>query len=174
MKHSIEVLIPEKEIQERISILAEQITQHYKGSNDLVIIGLLRGSFIFVADLARAIQCPLTLDFMTVSSYGANMHSGDVTVLKDLDDDIEGRDVLLVEDIIDTGKTLHSVCEILARRNPKSIRICTLLDKPERREIEIAVDWVGFQIPDEFVVGLGIDYAQKYRNLPYIGKVVPA
>ncbi|MGL4734665.1 MAG: hypoxanthine phosphoribosyltransferase [Enterovibrio sp.] len=174
MKHSIEVLISEKEIQQRIYTLAEQITDFYRDSSDLVMIGLLRGSFIFIADLARSIQCPLRLDFMTVSSYGASMHSGDVTILKDLEDDIKGRDVLLVEDIIDTGKTLHSVREILARRKPKSIRICTLLDKPSRREIDVPVDWVGFQIPDEFVVGLGIDYAQKYRNLPYIGKVVPA
>ncbi|MGL4826212.1 MAG: hypoxanthine phosphoribosyltransferase [Vibrionaceae bacterium] len=174
MKHSIEVLISEKEIQQRIYTLAEQITDFYQDSSDLVMVGLLRGSFIFIADLARSIQCPLSLDFMTVSSYGQSMHSGDVTILKDLEDDIKGRDVLLVEDIIDTGKTLHSVREILARRKPKSIRICTLLDKPARREIDIPVDWVGFEIPDEFVVGLGIDYAQKYRNLPYIGKVVQA
>lgn len=174
MKHSIEVLISEKEIQQRIYTLAEQITDFYQDSSDLVMVGLLRGSFIFIADLARSIKCPLSLDFMTVSSYGTSMHSGDVTILKDLEDDIKGRDVLLVEDIIDTGKTLHSVREILARRKPKSIRICTLLDKPARREIDIPVDWIGFQIPDEFVVGLGIDYAQKYRNLPYIGKVVKA
>ena len=137
-----------------------------------VIIGLLRGSFVFMADLARAIEIPLEVDFMTASSYGNTMESSrDVRILKDLDDDIKGKDILLVEDIIDTGNTLNKVREILALREPNSIEICTLLDKPERREVNVDVKWVGFEIPDEFVVGVGIDYAQKYRNLPYIGKV---
>ncbi|MGL5737454.1 MAG: hypoxanthine phosphoribosyltransferase, partial [Plesiomonas shigelloides] len=139
-----------------------------------VLIGLLRGSFMFMADLARSIDLPQEVDFMTASSYGNSMNSNrDVRILKDLDDDINGKDVLIVEDIIDTGYTLSKVREILSLRSPKSLAICTLLDKPERREVEVPVEWVGFTIPDEFVVGYGIDYAQKYRNLSYIGKVVP-
>ncbi|HIH0778115.1 TPA: hypoxanthine phosphoribosyltransferase [Vibrio cholerae] len=154
--------------------LGQQITEHYQGSSDLVLVGLLRGSFVFMADLARQIHLTHQVDFMTASSYGNSMQSSrDVRILKDLDDDIKGKDVLLVEDIIDTGNTLNKVKEILALREPKSIRICTLLDKPTRREVDVEVNWVGFEIPDEFVVGVGIDYAQKYRHLPYIGKVVP-
>ncbi|GAM61727.1 hypoxanthine-guanine phosphoribosyltransferase [Vibrio ishigakensis] len=127
-----------------------------------------------MADLSRAVTVNHTVDFMTASSYGNSMESSrDVRILKDLDDDIKGKDVLLVEDIIDTGNTLSKVCEILAIREPNSIQIATLLDKPSRREVKVDVKWIGFEIPDEFVVGVGIDYAQKYRNLPYIGKVVP-
>ena len=174
MKHTVEVMISEQEVQERVKELGKQITECYKDSTDLVMVGLLRGSFVFMADLARAIELPHEVDFMTASSYGNTMESSrDVRILKDLDDDIKGKDVLLVEDIIDTGNTLSKVCEILSLREPKSIRICTLLDKPERREVDVKVDWYGFVIPDEFVVGVGIDYAQKYRHLPYIGKVVP-
>ncbi|MDD1782298.1 hypoxanthine phosphoribosyltransferase [Enterovibrio sp. ZSDZ35] len=174
MKHTVEVMISEQEVQQRIKVLGAEITEHYKGSNDLVMVGLLRGSFVFMADLARAIELPHSVDFMTASSYGNAMESSrDVRILKDLDDDIKGKDVLLVEDIIDTGNTLAKVREILSLREPNSIRICTLLDKPERREVEVPVDWYGFKIPDEFVVGVGIDYAQKYRHLPFIGKVVP-
>lgn len=175
MQHSIEVMISEQDVQARIRALGEEITQYYQNSDDLVLIGLLRGSFVFMADLARAIDLPHQVDFMTASSYGNTMTSSrDVRILKDLDDDIKGKDVLLVEDIIDTGNTLNKVREILALREPKSIQICTLLDKPERREVKVDVKWVGFTIPDEFVVGVGIDYAQKYRHLPYIGKVVMA
>ncbi|MFD2178760.1 hypoxanthine phosphoribosyltransferase [Veronia pacifica] len=174
MKHTVEVLISEQEVQERIQQLGAEITKCYEGSEDLVMVGLLRGSFVFMADLARVIDIPHSVDFMTASSYGNAMESTrDVRILKDLDDDIKGKDILLVEDIIDTGNTLSKVCEILELREPKSIRICTLLDKPERREVEVNVDWYGFRIPDEFVVGVGIDYAQKYRHLPFIGKVVP-
>ncbi|KLV06251.1 hypoxanthine phosphoribosyltransferase [Photobacterium aquae] len=174
MKHTIEVMISEQDVQARIKELGKQITEHYNGSENLVMVGLLRGSFVFMADLARAIDLPHEVDFMTASSYGNTMASSrDVRILKDLDDDIKGKDVLLVEDIIDTGNTLNKVREILSLREPNSIRICTLLDKPERREVEVDVEWVGFEIPDEFVVGVGIDYAQKYRHLPYIGKVVP-
>ncbi len=172
MKHTIDVMISEQDVQARIKALGQEITKHYQDSSDLVIIGLLRGSFVFMADLARAIEIPLEVDFMTASSYGNTMESSrDVRILKDLDDDIKGKDILLVEDIIDTGNTLNKVREILALREPNSIEICTLLDKPERREVNVDVKWVGFEIPDEFVVGVGIDYAQKYRNLPYIGKV---
>lgn len=174
MKHTVEVMISEQEVKKRIAELGAQITAHYQGSNDLVLIGLLRGSFMFMADLARSIDLPQEVDFMTASSYGNSMNSNrDVRILKDLDDDINGKDVLIVEDIIDTGYTLSKVREILSLRSPKSLAICTLLDKPERREVEVPVEWVGFTIPDEFVVGYGIDYAQKYRNLSYIGKVVP-
>ncbi|MDR9828445.1 hypoxanthine phosphoribosyltransferase [Vibrio sp. FNV 38] len=174
MKHKIEVMISEQEVQERIHALGKDITEQYQGSEDLVLVGLLRGSFVFMADLARAIDLTHQVDFMTASSYGNAMESSrDVKILKDLDDDIKGKDVLLVEDIIDTGNTLNKVKEILSLREPKSIRICTLLDKPSRREVDVPVDWIGFSIPDEFVVGVGIDYAQKYRHLPYIGKVIP-
>lgn len=174
MKHTVEVMISEQEVSQRVKELGQQITEHYKESDGLVMVGLLRGSFVFMADLARAIEGPMTVDFMTASSYGNSMESTrDVRILKDLDDDIKGKDILLVEDIIDTGNTLSKVCEILSIREPNSITICTLLDKPSRREVDVKVDWIGFSIPDEFVVGVGIDYAQKYRNLPYIGKVVP-
>ncbi len=174
MKHTVEVMISEQEVQDRVQELGKQITEHYQGSEDLVLVGLLRGSFVFMADLARAINLTHQVDFMTASSYGNTMESSrDVRILKDLDDDIKGKDVLLVEDIIDTGNTLNEVKEILSLRDPKSVRICTLLDKPSRREVDVEVNWIGFEIPDEFVVGVGIDYAQKYRHLPYIGKVVP-
>ncbi|UXI01673.1 hypoxanthine phosphoribosyltransferase [Photobacterium sp. TY1-4] len=174
MKHTVEVMISEQDVQARIQELGQQITEHYKDSENLVMVGLLRGSFVFMADLARAIHLTHEVDFMTASSYGNTMESNrDVRILKDLDDDIKGKDVLLVEDIIDTGNTLNKVREILTLREPNSIRICTLLDKPERREVHVDVTWVGFAIPDEFVVGVGIDYAQKYRHLPYIGKVIP-
>lgn len=167
-------MISEQDVAQRIKELGAEITKHYSDSTQLVMVGLLRGSFVFMADLTRAINLPHSVDFMTASSYGNNMQScRDVRILKDLDDDIKGKDVLLVEDIIDTGNTLSKVYEILSLREPNSIRICTLLDKPERREVEVNVDWYGFKIPDEFVVGVGIDYAQQYRHLPFIGKVVP-
>jgi hypoxanthine phosphoribosyltransferase len=174
MKHKIEVMISEEEIKERVTQLGAQISAHYQTSDNLVMVGLLRGSFVFMADLARAISVNHSVDFMTASSYGNSMESSrDVHILKDLDDNIEGKDVLLVEDIIDTGNTLSKVLQILNLRAPNSIQICTLLDKPVRREEIVDVKWVGFEIPDEFVVGVGIDYAQKYRHLPYIGKVIP-
>ena len=174
LKHSVQVMISEYEVQSRISTLGAQISEAYQSSDNLVVVGLLRGSFIFMADLVRKIDVPLETDFMTASSYGDSMESNrDVRILKDLDGDVKGKDVLLVEDIIDTGNTLSKVMEILSLREPNSIKIVTLLDKPSRREIHVKVDWIGFEIPDEFVVGVGIDYAQKYRNLCYIGKVVP-
>jgi len=174
MKHTVEVMISEEEVRQRVIALGKQITEHYGDSKNLVMVGLLRGSFVFMADLARAISINHSVDFMTASSYGNTMESSrDVRILKDLDDDIKGKDVLLVEDIIDTGNTLSKVCEILSIREPNSIEICTLLDKPSRREVAVDVKWIGFAIPDEFVVGVGIDYAQQYRHLPYIGKVIP-
>lgn len=172
-KHCVEIMIAEQELKKRITELAQQISEDYRHSeNEFVLVGLLRGSFIFMADLSRAITVGHEVDFLTASSYGKLMDSSrDVKILKDLDEDICGRDVLIVEDIIDTGNTLNKVKELLALRQPRSIKICTLLDKPSRREIEVAIEYIGFTIPDEFVVGFGIDFAQHYRHLPYIGKV---
>ena len=173
MKHTVEVMIPEAEIKARIAELGRQINECYKDSgSEMVLVGLLRGSFMFMADLCREVQVPHEVDFMTASSYGSGMSTTrDVKILKDLDEDIRGKDVLIVEDIIDSGNTLSKVREILSLREPKSLAICTLLDKPSRREVNVPVEYVGFAIPDEFVVGYGIDYAQRYRHLPYIGKV---
>ena len=173
MKHTVEVMIPESEIKARIAELGRQINEHYQNSgSEMVLVGLLRGSFMFMADLCREVQVPHEVDFMTASSYGSGMSTTrDVKILKDLDEDIRGKDVLIVEDIIDSGNTLSYLIEILKKRGPKSLRLCTLLDKPERRVKDVKVDYVGFNIPDEFVVGYGLDYAQKYRNLPYIGVV---
>ncbi len=178
MKHTVEVMIPESEIKARIAELGRQINEHYQNSgSEMVLVGLLRGSFMFMADLCREVQVPHEVDFMTASSYGSGMSTTrDVKILKDLDEDIRGKDirgkdVLIVEDIIDSGNTLSKVREILSLREPKSLAICTLLDKPSRREVNVPVEYVGFAIPDEFVVGYGIDYAQRYRHLPYIGKV---
>jgi len=174
MKHRVDVLISEQEVQQRIAELGQAITAHYQGTDELVLVGLLRGSCVFLADLCRHIEVPVSLDFMTASSYGNSMNSSrEVRILKDLDDEIKGKDVLIVEDIIDTGYTLNKVRDIMSLREPKSLAICTLLDKPSRREVQVPVEWVGFAIPDEFVVGCGIDYAQKYRNLRFIGKVIP-
>ena len=174
MKHTVEVMISEAEIKSRIAELGKQISEHYRDSgSDMVLVGLLRGSFMFMADLCREIDVSHEVDFMTASSYGSGMSSTrDVKILKDLDEDIRGKDVLIVEDIIDSGNTLSKVREILSLRAPKSLAICTLLDKPSRREVEVDVEYVGFSIPDKFVVGYGIDYAQRYRHLPYIGNVV--
>ncbi|MFC0308293.1 hypoxanthine phosphoribosyltransferase [Gallibacterium trehalosifermentans] len=174
-KHHIETLIPENEIHSRIKALGQEITHYYqhKQSKGVYVVGLLRGSFMFMADLVREIELPVEVDFMTASSYGSSMTTNhDVKIAKDLEGDIKGKDVLIVEDIIDTGYTLDKVRQILSLREPNSLTICTLLDKPSRREVEVNVDWIGFTIPDEFVVGYGIDYAQQYRQLGYIAKVV--
>ncbi len=170
-KYSIDTLISEKKIHEKVKGLAREIDGDFEGE-EILLIGLLRGSVIFLSDLARELKTEATIDFMVVSSYGNKMESSrDVKILKDLEEDIKGRNVIIVEDIIDTGNTLQKVQQILQTREPKNIKICTLLDKPERREVEISVDYTGFQIPDEFVVGYGIDFAQKHRTLPYIGIV---
>ena len=174
-KHHVDILISEQEVRSRIAELGKEITAFYqqKKVNRLVVIGLLRGSFMFMADIVRQINLPVEIEFMTTSSYGTGMTTNhDVRITKDLDGDIKGKHVLIVEDIIDTGFTLNKVREILKLREPRSIAICTLLDKPSRREVEVPVEWVGFAIPDEFVVGYGIDYAQQHRNLGYIGKVI--
>lgn len=174
-KHHIETLISSQDVQQRITELAQEINRYYQhtGCEKLVVIGLLRGSFMFMADLVRQIKLPVEVDFLTASSYGTGTESSrDVKILKDLDGEIHGKDVLIVEDIIDTGFTLNKVRDILQLREPRSVSICTLLDKPSRREVDVPVEWIGFAIPDEFVVGYGIDYAQHYRNLDYIAKVV--
>ncbi|WP_087506491.1 hypoxanthine phosphoribosyltransferase [Neiella marina] len=174
MEHKVEQMISAEELQQRVKELGDEISTYYAGSEHLILVGLLRGSVIFMADLARAIDQPVTLDFMTVSSYGNAMSSTrDVKVLKDLDEDIEGADVLIIEDIVDSGHTLSKVLAMLALRNPRSLKICTLLDKPSGREVDVAAKWIGFEVPDTFVVGYGIDYSQRYRNLPFLGKVVP-
>ncbi|QFQ32928.1 hypoxanthine phosphoribosyltransferase [Buchnera aphidicola (Aphis fabae)] len=174
MKHIIKVIFSEKELGIRVGELGREITKKYRNSkNKMILIALLRGSFVFIADLCRSITIEHEVDFMTTSSYGRGIiSSGDVKIIKDLDEDIYNKNVLIVEDIIDSGKTLSKVLGILKLRNPKSLSICTLLDKPECREVNINIDFVGFSIPDEFIVGYGIDYAQCYRYLPYIGKVV--
>ena len=171
----VDILISETEITARVNKLAHQITEHYSSKNQLVVIGLLRGSFVFIADLVRRINLPVEVDFLTVSSYGNKMESSrQVRILKDLETNIKNRDVLVVEDIIDTGHTLSQVLKILATRQPASLTVCALLNKPSRREVDVNVHWTGFDIPDEFVIGYGIDYAQQGRNLPHIGAVRPA
>ena len=173
--YKVEVLIKEKEIKDRIKSLSYEINEFYKNSKKLLVVGLLRGSFVFIADLARAIKTPVEIDFMTVSSYGNSMSSSEnVRILSDLNTDIKNIDVLLVEDIIDTGYTLFQVIKLLNGRKPNSLEVCCLLNKSSRRETDIDIRWSGFDIPDEFVVGYGIDYAQNNRNLPYIGKVIKA
>ena len=168
----IEILISEAEITARINALSHEITTHYADTKQLVVVGLLRGSFVFIADLVRHLDLPVEVDFMTVSSYGnAMVSSRQVRIIQDLETDIKDRDVLIVEDIIDTGHTLSQVIKILKTRMPKSLSICTLLNKPSRREVEVDVNWIGFDIPDAFVIGYGIDYAQQGRNLPHIGVV---
>ena len=168
-----QILFTQEEIAARTRELAAQITQDYEGKAPLVV-GILRGSFIFMADLVRHIHLPLTLDFMSASSYGAGTtSSGLVNIRLDLSEDIAGRDVLLVEDILDTGNTLSKLVAELQTRNPASLKLCVLLDKPERRTRPIEADYVGFTIPDAFVVGCGLDYDQRYRQLPYIGILCP-
>ena len=170
--YAIDELISAKAIAARVEALAREISAHFRGTDKLIVVGLLRGSFIFIADLVRELDLPLEVDFMEVSSYGnATESSREVRILKDLRGAIEGRDVLVVEDIVDTGHTLSHVLALLATRNPARLEACALLDKPTRREVEVAARWTGFEIPDRFVVGYGIDYAQRDRNLPHIGAV---
>lgn len=172
-KHKIDVMISKEEINKKVIELAKEIEKDLAGSdNELICIGLLKGSAIFMGDLIREINHPMKMDFMSVSSYGSSMEtSGVVKILKDVDEDVEGKDLLIVEDIIDSGLTLNYVTKFLLNKGAASVKICTLLDKPYRRKAEVPVDYVGFVIPNEFVVGYGIDYAELYRNLPYIGKV---
>lgn len=171
MKENVKVLISEEQINEKLKELANQIMKDYEGKT-IHLIGILRGSVVFMVDLARYLDQDVLFDFMDVSSYGDGTESsGSIKILKDLDEPLTGKDVLIVEDIIDSGRTLSHLKEMLLGRNPKSLKICTLLDKPDRRVSDVTPDYVGFTIPDEFVVGYGLDYAQRYRNLPFIGIV---
>ena len=174
MTIAMRIMISSEEIQAKVKELGDKINAHYAQSDkELVLIGLLRGSVIFMADLCRAIEKPHELDFMTVSSYvnGTTISSRDVKILKDLDGEIRGKDVLVVEDIIDSGHTLSKVMEILQTRNPNSIELCTLVSKPSRREIDLVVKFLGFEVEDCFIVGYGLDFDQKYRHLPFIGEI---
>ena len=171
MEDKIRVLLSEEEVNAKIAELGKQISEDYAGRS-VHLICVLKGGVFFTCELAKRITVPVSLDFMSVSSYGAGTKSsGVVKIIKDLDEPLEGKDVLIVEDIVDSGRTLSYLMEILRQRKPNSMRLCTLLDKPERRVTDVKVDYTGFNIPDEFVVGYGLDYAQKYRNLPFIGVV---
>ncbi|MCL4863633.1 MAG: hypoxanthine phosphoribosyltransferase [Caldilineaceae bacterium] len=168
-----EVLIDAATLRERVKALGDAISREYAG-RDLLLVSVLKGSIVFMADLIRAISIPHEIDFMATSSYGAGVSSsGAVRILKDLNMPIEGRNIILVEDIIDSGQTLSYLLRMLQERRPASIRILALLDKPDRREVDVAVDWIGFSIPNAFVVGYGLDYNEIYRNLPYIGVLKP-
>ena len=171
MAERVRVMIPDEEVDKKIAELGKQISEDYAGKQ-VHLICILKGSVFFTCELAKRITVPVSLDFMSVSSYGdGTKSSGIVKISKDLDESLEGKQVIVVEDIIDSGKTLYYLLDVLAKRNPTSLKLCTLLDKPDRRVRDVKVDYVGFAIPDEFVVGYGLDYAQKYRNLPYIGVV---
>lgn len=171
MSETIRVLIPEEKVDERIRELGKKISEDYAG-RQIHMICILKGGVFFMCELAKRITVPVSLDFMCVGSYGdGTKSSGVVRIAKDLDESIEDKEVLIVEDIVDSGNTLYYLMDVLRKRNPASIRLCTLLDKPDRRVKDVKADYLGFEIPDEFVVGYGLDYAQKYRNLPYIGVV---
>lgn len=170
--YQVEIMISEAQISARVAELAEEIQAHFHDTKKLVLIGLLRGSFVFIADLARRLDLPVEIDFIEASSYGdATRSSKEVRILKDLRAPIEGKDVLVVEDIVDTGHTLNHVMALLSTRKPARLEVCALLDKPARREVDVKARFTGFEISDEFVVGYGIDFAQANRNLPYIGRV---
>jgi len=168
----IDEMISAKAIAARIETLCREIQSEFAGTEKLTVVGLLRGSFVFIADLVRELDLPIEVDFLEASSYGDGMESSrEVRILKDLRGAIEGRDVLVVEDIVDTGHTMHHVRNLLMSREPARLKTIALLDKPSRREVDMKADWIGFEIPDEFVVGYGIDFAQRDRNQPFIGKV---
>jgi len=171
MAEKVSVLLSEEEVDKRIQEIGEQISKDYAGEQ-VHLVCVLRGGVFFLCELAKRITVPVSLDFMSVSSYGKDTKSsGVVKIVKDLDDSLADKHVIVVEDIVDSGRTLSYLLEMLRDRGPKSMKLCTLLDKPDRRVVDVKVDYTGFQIPDEFVVGYGLDYAQKYRNLPYIGVV---
>lgn len=169
----LKVLLSEEELKAKVKELGRRISEDYEGKN-LLMVSVLKGSVVFMADLMRAVTVPCEIDFMSVSSYGSGAKtSGVVKIIKDLDINLEGCDLLIVEDILDSGLTLAYIKKLLTERHPNSIRLCTLLDKPERRKADVFADYKGFEVPDEFVVGYGLDYAEKYRNLPYIGILKP-
>ena len=169
MSESVRVMLPEEEVNRRIAELGAEISREFEGE-PVHLICILKGSVFFTCELAKRITVPVTMDFMTVSSYGSGTtSSGNVKIKKDLDEDIAGKNVVVIEEIIDTGRTLECLLGILKERNPKNLKLCTLLDKPDRRIADVSVDYTGFVIPDEFVVGYGLDYDQRYRNLPYVG-----
>lgn len=171
MGESVRVMISEAEVAKRIEEMGRQISEDYAG-RQIHLICILKGGVFFMCELAKRISVPVSMDFMSVGSYGdGTKSSGVVRIAKDLDEALEGKDVLVVEDIIDSGRTLYYLLDVLNQRHPNSMKLCTLLDKPDRRVRDVRVDYVGFEIPDEFVVGYGLDYAQRYRNLPYIGIV---
>ncbi len=171
MAEQIEVLLSEEEVNKKIREIGEQISKDYAGKK-IHLVCVLKGASFFTCELAKRITVPVSLDFMSVSSYGSDTaSSGVVRIMKDLDESITDRNVLVVEDIVDSGRTLSYLLEMLKQRGAADVKLCALLDKPERRVVDVKVDYIGFQIPDEFVVGYGLDYDQKYRNLPYIGKV---
>ena len=173
MAEHVKVLLSEKEVDDRIQAIGEQISRDYAGKQ-VHLICVLKGGSFFLCELAKRITVPVSLDFMSVSSYGSETKSsGVVKIIKDLDGDLSGKDVLIVEDILDTGVTLSKLVPMLKMRNPNSVKICTILDKPSRRKAAIQPDYEGFQVPDEFVVGYGLDYDEKYRNLPYVGVLKP-
>lgn len=168
-----EILLTKEEIEKKVAELGEKISEDYKGKN-LLLVGILKGSVVFMSDLMKHITIPARIDFMSVSSYGSGVKSsGVVKIIKDLDNPIQGYDVLIVEDILDSGLTLHYIMDLLKSRNPNSIKICTLLDKPYSRKVDVKTDYCGFEIPDKFVIGYGLDYAEKYRNLPFVGVLKP-
>ena len=169
----VEVLFSEEDIHRRTKELGAQITEDYAGKTPL-LIGVLKGCFVFLADISRYIELDCEIRFLTASSYGfASVTSGKVKIDKDIDFEIDGRDVIIIEDILDSGVTLTALCDYVMKRNPASLRICALLDKPARRQIPISIDYLGFECPDEFVVGYGLDYAERYRNLPFIASLKP-
>ncbi len=170
----LKVLVTEEQLKAKVQELGEQISRDYEGK-DLLLVSILKGSVVFMADIMRAIKVPNAIDFMVVSSYGGanTTTTGLVKIIKDLDSDLTGKEVLIVEDILDTGVTLSKLVPMLEMRHPNSVKICAILDKPERRKADIHADYLGFQVPDEFVVGYGLDYDEKYRNLPYVGVLKP-
>lgn len=171
MAERVEIMLTEAEVDKKIQELGERISKDYEGKS-VHLVCVLKGGSFFMCELAKRITVPVSLDFMSVSSYGGDTKSsGVVRIVKDLDEPLEGKDVLVIEDIVDSGRTLSYLLEMLKDRNPASLRLCTLLDKPDRRVVDVKVDYTGFEIPDEFVVGYGLDYDQRYRNLPYIGVV---
>ena len=170
----LKVLVSQEDLQAKVAQMGRDISRDYEGKN-LLLVSILKGSVVYMADLMRAVSIPCNIDFMVVSSYGGSntTTSGLVKIIKDLDGDLSGKDVLIVEDILDTGVTLSNLVPMLKMRNPNSVKICTILDKPSRRKADIQPDYEGFQVPDEFVVGYGLDYDEKYRNLPYVGVLKP-